>query len=139
MLTQNGIDYICQNFGNDDFCCIDTGLSWSYEIGGASVNENGGTAQVVSRLVSGLVDSITMIIPNRGVFTKAQLDIANGQAVTMDDCQIIARHDEPSEDQWCSGSQPPQPPGEINWYLVGGVVVVAVLGIGYIIIKKRKL
>lgn len=107
MLTQNGIDYICQNFGDSNFCCVDGGLSWYYTSGGTNTNETGATAQIVSRLASGLVDSVTMINPSRGTFTQAQLNTANGQTVTLQDAQSITSHDSPSEDQWCYGGTPP--------------------------------
>lgn len=100
-LNTSGIQYICENFGNTSFCCINTGLSWYYTVSGSNYNETGGTAQIVSRLASGLVDSLTMTNPARGTFTKAQLDAANGATVTLQDAQTITQHDESSEDQWC--------------------------------------
>ena len=100
-LSQAGIDYICQKFGDVNLCCINTGLSWYYTSGGTDYPESGGTAQIVSRLASGLIDSLTMTNPARGTFTQAQLNTANGGTVTIQDAQTITNHDEPTEDQWC--------------------------------------
>ncbi len=101
MLSEKGIRYICFNFGDANRCCVASGLSWSYRYGGVDYPETGGTAQVVSRLASGLVDSVTMTSPARGMFTQADLNAANEEAVTLVDAQIIVGHDEPTEDQWC--------------------------------------
>ena len=100
-LTQAGIDYVCQNFGDTNLCCVASGLSWFYTREGTDYPETGGTAQIVSRLASGLVDSLTMTTPARGTFTKSDLDAANTESVTLTDAQEITNHDEPTEDQWC--------------------------------------
>ena len=100
-LSEMGKQYICQNFGDAGLCCTNTGLSWFYTVGGANTNETGGTAQIVSRLASGLIDSLTMVTPPRGTFTQAELNAANGVPVTFSDAQEITLHDEPTEDQWC--------------------------------------
>lgn len=96
-----GKQYICANFGNTDLCCTKTGLSWYYTIGTNDYPETGGTAQIVSRLASGLVNSLTMTNPSRGTFTQAELNTVNGGTVTLQDALEITSHDEPSEDQWC--------------------------------------
>lgn len=100
-LSQNGIDYICQRFGDINLCCVKTGLSWYYTREGTNYNETGGTAQIISRLASGLIESLTMTSPDRGTFTQAELNAANGSPVTIQDAQEIAYHDEPTEVQWC--------------------------------------
>ena len=125
-LSNTGINYICQNFGDTNQCCVRTGLSWRYIAEGATHSESGGTAQIVSRLASGLIDSLTMTSPARGTFTKADLDAANNSVVTLQDAQEITYHDEPSEDQWCYGTPPPPPPA-VPW-----AVIVAGLGIAFI-------
>jgi len=103
MLTQNGIDYICQNFGDDNLCCIDGGLEWYYTVGGSDTYETGATAQIVARLALGILDSLTMVNPARGSFTTNELYTANGAGVTLSDAQEITYHDNPAEDQWCYG------------------------------------
>ena len=100
-LSFAGRQYICLNFGCTSFCCINTGLDWYYTINGTNYPETGGTAQIVSRLASGLVDSLTMTNPARGTFTQAELNTANGEPVTLQDALLITDHDEPTEDQWC--------------------------------------
>lgn len=102
-ISQNGINYICQSFGNTSFCCVRTGLSWYYTVGGVDYPETGGTAQIVSRLSLGLIDSLTMTNPARGTFTQTQLNNANGSAVSLSDAQTITQHDQPPN-QWCAGA-----------------------------------
>lgn len=139
-LTQTGLNYICQNFGNGNQCCVRTGLGWFYTAEGEDHPETGGTAQIVSRLASGLIDSLTMTNPARGIFTKAELDAVNGKAVTLQDAQQITSHDEPSEDQWCYGvAPPPPPPGEMPWTWIaagaGAIIIVAITA--YLLKHKR--
>lgn len=101
-LTINGINWICQNFGDENLCCVNSGLSWYYTVEGTNYPETGATAQIVSRLASGLITSLTMTNPARGTFTYSQLKVANdGNDVTLPDCQTITNHDENSEFQWC--------------------------------------
>ncbi len=105
-LTQAGINYICQQFGLNN-CCVEAGLSWFYTIGETQISETGGTAQIVSRLASGLIDSLTMTNPARGTFTQTDLNAANeGIVVTLQDAKNIALHDEPAEEQYCYGEPP---------------------------------
>lgn len=100
-LSPLGKQYICKNFGDVSLCCVRTGLSWYYTVGGTDYAETGGTAQIVSRLASGLIDSLTMTSPARGAFTKAELDAANAAPVTLQDAKEITDHDELTEVQWC--------------------------------------
>jgi len=109
MLTQNGIDYICQNFGSNDLCCVVSGLSWYYTYQGVDYPETGATAQIVSRFTLGIIETLTMTNPSRGTFTQAMLNAANGSPVTLQDAKEITNHDEPSEDQWCYTEGPPPP------------------------------
>jgi len=130
MLSETGKDYICTNFGSND-CCVATGLSWTYYIGTDSYPETGGTAQIVARLASGLIDYLETGGQN---YTKADLDSANGSPVTLQDAQEIANHDEPSEGQWCVGDYPDPP----NWLLYAGIGVVAVAAIGLAVALKKR-
>lgn len=122
-LTQAGINYICQNFGDINQCCVKTGLSWTYTSDGNDYPETGGTAQIVARLASGLIEHLTMTNPARDVYTKAELDAANGGSVTLEDAKTIANHDEPVEGQWCYGSTPPVNP----WPLIGAGAIIAII------------
>lgn len=103
--TQSGIDFVCQNFGDTNQCCVEDGLTFSYieSSTGTEYQETGGTAQVVGRFTLGIIDSLTMINPDRGTFTPDELHNANGEGgvVTPTMAQEITAHDSPSEDQWC--------------------------------------
>ena len=136
-LNQTGLDFICQNFGLEN-CCTNSGLSWYYVVGNEYYPESGGTAQIVSRLASGLIDSLTITTPDRGTFTKADLDVANGAPVTFQDAQEITNHDSPLETQWClGGAEAPPSATPLPYYiLVGGVIAVAVVA-GVIVWQKR--
>ena len=108
-------------------------MDWYYTIDGANYPETGGTAQIVSRLASGLVDSVTMTNPARGTFTKSQLDAANGGVVTLQDAQSITLHDEPTEDQWCLVH--PGTPFPIIYLAIPAVIAVGI--IGYYMMKRK--
>ena len=132
-LSQNGLNYICENFGDLNLCCVRTGLSWYYTVGGTDYPETGGTAQIVSRLASGLVDSLTMTNP-RGTFTQAELNTANSSPVTLEDARLIAEHDDTSADQWCYGDVPPT---GIPWALILASIGLATVA-GVIVWKVKK-
>jgi hypothetical protein len=134
-ISQNGLNFISQNFGLND-CCVNTGLSWYYTYSGSDYYESGGTAQIISRLASGLITSLTMITPASGTFTQAQLNTANGAPVTLEDAQLIVQHDEPAEQQWCYGSTPPP---DLPWttIIVAGVAL-SVVGLIAIFWAKKK-
>lgn len=163
-LSQNGIDYICQNFGDANLCCVRTGQGWYYTAGGTNYNETGGTAQIVSRLASGLIDSLTMTNPARGTFTQEELNTANGSSVTLPDAQAVAQHDQ-SPNQWCYGAPPPTcpdytnqtdcegancywcngtcqaqpcgtPAAPINWLLVGAAIAAGLVAMVMLVRKK---
>ena len=126
-LSQNGLNYICENFGDLNLCCVRTGLSWYYTLEETDYPETGGTAQIVARLASGLIESLTMTNPPRGTFTQAELNTANSGPVTLEDAQLIAEHDDTSGDQWCFGDIPPS---QIPWGLIlASIGLAAVAGV----------
>jgi len=128
MLSEEGKNYICINFGSNN-CCVASGLSWTYHAGTESQYEEGGTAQIVARLASGLIDYIEV----RGQsYTQAQLDSVNGSSVTLEDAQTIAQHDEGTS-QWCVGSSGINP----LIYAGIGVGLLGVLLIGMKLIETR--
>ena len=134
-LSQNGLNYICENFGDVNFCCVRTGLSWYYTLAGTDYPENGGTAQIVARLASGLIDSLTMTNPPRGTFTQADLNTANSGPVTLEDARLVAEHDDTSADQWCYGAEPPP---EIPWVpIIAGLAIATVVGVVVWKVKKK--
>jgi len=109
-LTQNGKDYIANNFGLNG-CFVASGLSWSYtDVDDNVVSETGGTAQVVSRLVmTALVKSVTI---NNKTYTYNDLKTANdNKDVTLTDAKWIAQNDgDPdTETQYCAGGATPTP------------------------------
>lgn len=109
-LTQNGIDYICQNFGSPQKCVVSAGLWWEWEdIDGNTDTETGGTGQVLSRLIiPQLIVKVTMLTPARGEYYYSDLRTANGgNDVTFNDIDTVMLHDENSGDQWCYSAPPP--------------------------------
>jgi len=104
-LTEHGKQYIARNFGKEKgatYCFVDSGLSWTYEdIYGNTHDEEGGTAQVVSRLViTALVRSVTI---HGDTYTYSDLKAGNdNEDVTLEDTKWIADHDsEDDEFQYC--------------------------------------
>ena len=137
MLSQNGLNYICENFGDVNLCCVRTGLSWYYTLTGIDYPETGGTAQIVSRLASGLIDSLTMTSPARGTFTQAELNTANNGSVTIEDAHLIAEHDDVGPlEQWCFGAEPP--PSEIPWVPIIAGLAIAAATVGVVVWKVKK-
>jgi len=104
-LTQNGINWICQNLGNVDECCVPNGLVYDYEgvDGTTIIGETGGTAGLVGYMAAGIVNWVKLTTPSRPQITPFQMHTANEQTVTLSDAQLVASHDgDPtSEDQWC--------------------------------------
>ena len=137
-LSQNGLNYICENFGDVNLCCVRTGLSWYYTLAGTDYPETGGTAQIVARLASGLIESLTMTSPSRGMFTQVDLNTANNGSVTLEDARLVAEHNDTSADQWCVGDEPP-PQKPIPWALVAaaGIAIATVAGVVIWQVKKK--
>jgi hypothetical protein len=102
-LTDSGIDFICQRFGDITECCVADGLIYGYTdlYGNAYTGQVGGTATIVAALAMGILQSLTMENPSRIAVTQAQLNAANNGTVTLLDAQEITYHDETTEDQWC--------------------------------------
>lgn len=102
-LTNSGVDFICQRFGDVNECCVADGLVYGYTdiYGNVYTGQVGGTATIVAALALGILQSLTMENPARGAVTQAQLNAANNGTVTLLDAQEITYHDEPTEDQWC--------------------------------------
>jgi len=135
VLSSEGLDYICLNFGLNN-CCVENGLTWFYTKDEVPYPENGGTAQIVSRLSLGLIDFLTITTPDRGVFTQAELNAANEQSVTLQDAQEIANHDSPQEIQWCLG-ETPEEPAPPPYLLIGSIGVIGAGIIIYLLMRKK--
>lgn len=103
--TQNGIDYVCQKYGDINECVISGGLVFDVvDIQGQTTTGlTGSTADIVAMITFNLITQITMTTPSRpsisDPFTK--LNNANGGSVTPTDAQELTSHDENSGDQWC--------------------------------------
>jgi len=91
-LTTNGKNYIAQKLGLSN-CFVLTGLSWTAVANdGTQVNESGGTASIVGRLVNTSV--YARIVINSISYTYANLKAANDNIdVTLTDAQWIAAND----------------------------------------------
>jgi len=135
-LSQNGLNYICENFGDVNLCCVRTGLSWYYTLAGTDYPETGGTAQIVARLASGLIESLTMTSPSRGMFTQVDLNTANNGSVTLEDARLVAEHDDTSAKQWCYGAEPP--PDGIPWVPIIAGLAIAATAAGVVIWQVKK-
>jgi len=102
--SQNGIDFVCQQFGDLDECVVSTGLVFDYtDVQGNSFSGVvGGTPDIVAFIVLGLVESITMKTPSRAPIPAPQtmLNNMNGSSISLADAQELTNHDD-SADQWC--------------------------------------
>ncbi len=110
-LTVNGKNYIADKFGllsGGIKCYTATGLSWSVlDVFGATINESGGTAQIVSRIISSVVQSVTI---NGQTHTIDTLRTQNDNtSVSFADVQWIAANDASpvGEALYCFVCQPP--------------------------------
>jgi len=101
-LTTNGKNYIAQKFGLSN-CYTATGLSWTAVANdGNQVNETGGTASIVGRLVTTSI--YASVIINSVTYTYAQLRTANDNTdLTLSDAQWVAANDgtPTGEAQYC--------------------------------------
>ncbi len=101
-LTTNGKNYIAQKFGLSN-CYTATGLSWTAVANdGNQVNETGGTASIIGRLVTTSI--YASVIINSVTYTYAQLKTANDNTdLTLADAQWIAANDgtPTGEAQYC--------------------------------------
>jgi hypothetical protein len=104
-LTTNGKNYIAQNFGISN-CYAASGLSWTAVANdNSTVNESGGTASIVARLVTTSVyKRVDLTSPRTGSYTYATLKQANDNTdVVLTDAQWIAANDgsPTGEAQYC--------------------------------------
>lgn len=102
-LTTNGKNWIANTFGSGG-CYVASGLSWVYRgIDGVDYSETGATSQIVSRLVSSLVQYVTFGGVN---YTYSNLKTNNDNTdADLNDALWIAQNDgSPSgEAQYCAG------------------------------------
>jgi hypothetical protein len=105
-LTANGKNYIAQNFGISN-CYSSSGLSWTAVANDdTTVNESGGTASIVARLVTTSVyKRIDLTAPRTGSYTYVNLKQGNDNTdVVLTDAQWVAANDgsPAGEAQYCS-------------------------------------
>jgi len=111
-LTTTGKNYIAEKFGINN-CFVYSGLSWTtYGSGGTSQTETGGTAKLVSRLVTSGIVRVQLTSPGSGSYTPADLTNNNeNQSADYGDASWISNNDGyPSgESQYCAGTTTPTP------------------------------
>ena len=106
VLSTNGKDYIARELGIGN-CFVSSGMAWtSVAVDGVTVNETGGTASIVGRLVNTAIYSrIDLTYPKVKTFYYSNLKVANdGLDVVLTDSQwIVANDGAPvSEPQYCA-------------------------------------
>ncbi len=109
VLTTNEKNYISDKFGAGSGlkCCVASGLTWSVlDVFGATLNETGGTAQVVSRIASSVTQSLTI---NGIVYTNVSVASQMGRMLSLVDAMEVAANDGSplGENQYCYVCQPP--------------------------------
>uniref|UniRef100_A0A6M3IIG6 Uncharacterized protein n=1 Tax=viral metagenome TaxID=1070528 RepID=A0A6M3IIG6_9ZZZZ len=112
-LTTNGLNYIAKEFGIGN-CFAYSGLSWtSVAIDGTTVNESGGTRNIVARLATtSMYSRIDLTYPVVKSYTYANLRTANNNTdVTIIDSQWITANDgyPAGEPQYCASVITPTP------------------------------
>ena len=96
--TQDGVDYVCQKYGDIDECVVSGGLVFDFidDLGDPFTGMTGSTADIVSLVAFGLASSITMTTPSRPTILnpETELDNANNGTVTQPDAMELIDHDE---------------------------------------------
>lgn len=116
-LTQNGKNYIAQNFGVDD-CFVASGLTWTaVALDGSTANESGGTKNIVGRLATtNMYKEIRLKTPRTGTFTYDMVKSANNNTdfSLMVDAAWIGDNDgyPAGENQVCSEQTQTCTPGD---------------------------
>lgn len=105
-LTQSGIDYICEHYGDANHCIVSQGLFFTFIDDKNQVYTElpGGTTDVLGFIMIGIVQSIQMTTPSRPTIInplQAFLDANAGLALDANDVAFLMQHDENSADQWC--------------------------------------
>ena len=114
---QNGINYVCQQFGDSAECVVSTGLYFDFKDDQGLWYYNQGpydTSTIVDSMIYGIITSIKMTTPSRPQIDDplGKINAANGFPITHQEAQSLIQHDETSGDQWCYGGG-----SECNAYL----------------------
>jgi len=100
--TQDGINYMCDFYGDANHCVVSSGLTFYYlDIHDQTGQLVGGTSDIVWLVTQ---DTIVELTNQHGVHTyypKDVLDSANHSEVTSSMAFELDNHDENSGDQWC--------------------------------------
>ena len=105
-LTQSGIDYLCQQYGDASYCIVSEGLIFNFtdDSGQTYAELPGGTTDILGFIMMGAVQSITMVMPKRQTIRnplQAFLSANKGLILDSSDVAYLLQHDETSADQWC--------------------------------------
>lgn len=108
-LTQSGIQYICEHYGDANHCIVSEGLSFTFtdDKGQTYTDLPGGTTDILGFIMIGIVSSIQLTDPIRPVINNPLqefLDANAGLALDSGDVAFLMQHNETSPDQWCYGS-----------------------------------
>lgn len=108
-LTQGGIRYICEQYGDANHCIVSEGLVFTFtdDKDQTYADLPGGTTDILGFIMIGIVHTIQMNEPSRPTISnplQAFLDANEGLALDASDVAFLLQHDENSTDQWCYDS-----------------------------------
>lgn len=105
-LTQNGINYICEQYGDASHCIVSEGLIFNFtdDTNQTYTELPGGTTDILGFIMMGVVQSVTMTLPIRSTIRNPLqefLEANDGLILDSRDVAFLLQHDENSGDQWC--------------------------------------
>jgi hypothetical protein len=103
--TTNGINYVCQNYGDTTNCVTSQAITFDY-IDWKDIpytGATGSTSDIVSAIAFNLFKSITLKNPSRPKIDDPlfKVNTANESSVNPEMGSELRQHDENSTDQWC--------------------------------------
>jgi PKD repeat protein len=110
-LTQDGINYLCQQYGDASYCIVSEGLVFTFtdDSNQTYTDLPGGTTDILGFIMMGVVESVTMTLPKRPAINnplQAFLEANEGFMLDSHDVAYLLLHDENSGDQWCYIPEP---------------------------------
>ncbi len=105
-LTQQGINYICEQYGDASYCVVSEGLVFNFtdDANQTYTELPGGTTDILGFIMMGVVESLTMTRPSRQTIhnpLQEFLEANDGLILHSHDVAFLLQHDENSGDQWC--------------------------------------
>jgi PKD repeat protein len=105
-LTQKGINYICEQYGDASHCIVSEGLIFNFteDTNQTYTELPGGTTDILGFIMMGVVESVTMTSPRRSTIDNPLeefLEANAGFLLDSSDVVFLLQHDESSGDQWC--------------------------------------